>query len=71
MPLPEPEPLSRETARLLYRLTGILAVVAGLLFIAAFLAGVVREGISRWVLLALGVLFMVSPVVLRRLLPPR
>lgn len=64
------EPLSPRTARLLYRLMVGLAAAAGMLFILAFLAGLAREGAERWALLALGLVFLAAPLVLRRAIPP-
>ena len=60
--------LSPRTASTMQRVASVLGVVAGLLFIATFVLGLVREGDAHAWLLGLGVVFLLFPVLMKRLL---
>jgi hypothetical protein len=59
--------LSPETLRLVARVAAGLGLAAGALAVVAFVLGIVREGETRWIVLALGGVMLALPLVVSRL----
>jgi hypothetical protein len=59
--------LSPGTLRLVARVAAGLGLAAGALALVAFVLGIVREGETRWVVLALGGVMLALPLLVSRL----
>lgn len=61
--------MTPRTASAMQKIATGLGLVAGVLFLVAFGLNLARTGETSWFMLVLGLLFLLSPLLLKRFLP--